>query len=273
MSLAFSRVILINPSPNGLCVGVCVWVCGIFVVVVLCWLWLSCCLFWLCCCLLFIRLVYMSPGQWHLLAALLVYGTSNELLACIEFCFWNFCVCAGAEEPKSRQSLACIEFHWFMFHMKTQERASAAPTALSFPSISPPKGWNWIWVGDWETEARLRLVTMQWLHLLSILPTHFRFVVFIIIIAIRHEKKGMPLQQKYFCAREMINFWLKARHMDGWLHDCLLPEFGMPLIGNSKRTYNTLETQAKGVLIVYYYDCQTPRYPLCIEELKLLTEL
>jgi len=125
----------------------------------------------------------------------------------------------GVVEQKSRQSVACIEFHWFMFHMsRLWGRDSLKAGAWH------NRGMSTGWAAGWRSKSSGR-VTMQWLHLLSIyvctiythtpLPRNFRDV------------KGMPLLlfKKYFlqsfrASREkmvgrmgggyMINFWLKA---------------------------------------------------------------
>jgi len=68
----------------------------------------------------------------------------------------------GVVEQKSRQSVACIEFHWFMFHMsRLWGRDSLKAGAWH------NRGMSTGWAAGWRSKSSGR-VTMQWLHLLSI---------------------------------------------------------------------------------------------------------
>lgn len=192
-------------------------------------------------------------------------GTSNELLACIEFCYGIFVCCCthsgtSLGNRPSRQSLACIEFHWFMFHMRDEsERAQGAEGIRERERERVPQLTHGLWESETleDSGARLRsgdnavITSFEYFTL-----SHCRTSV-----SCLHAKKDMPLphclchchshclwsvlcwchcccrccsssptqslslQHKY--AREMINFWLKAQR---WA-----PVFGMSLIGNSKR--------------------------------------
>lgn len=126
-----------------------------------------------------------AGGQWLLhpplpspFSPLLVNcGTSNELLACIEFCYGIFVCCcrAQARASLSRQSLACIEFHWFMFHMRDESEREASRGRVRESGRECPNFPKVLNLRLWRTLRPVSgLVTMQWLHLLSILPSHSR---------------------------------------------------------------------------------------------------
>lgn len=131
----------------------------------------------------------IAGGQWLLhpplpspFSPLLVNcGTSNELLACIEFCYGIFVCCcrAQARASLSRQSLACIEFHWFMFHMRDESEREACRGRVTERERVPqlPQGFESETLED--SEARLRsgdnaVITSFEYFTLSF--PHFRFV-------------------------------------------------------------------------------------------------
>lgn len=134
-----------------------------------------------------------------LLSLLLVNcGTSNELLACIEFCYGIFVCCrAQARASLSRQSLVCIEFHWFMFHMRDESEREAAKGGRERERVPQlPQGFESETLED--SVARLRsgdnaVITSFEYFTLSF--PHFRFVSSSSLLraGIIMAKKDMPL--------------------------------------------------------------------------------
>lgn len=163
--------------------------------------------------------------------------------------FLCFCCSPGRRLSNrlSRQSLACIEFHWFMFHMRDEsERKRERELERESGSVLQLPHGLWAFETLEDSEARLRsgdnavITSFEYFTLsLSLSFPSLPFRVFVqkerdatlsLPVSSLISYAAFVLAEKY--AREMINFWLKAQR---WA-----PVFGMSLIGNAGHTQKKL---------------------------------